>query len=135
MRARLVLAVAPLALVAVATLPSSAAPKEMKGSYTASAAVPGAPDCDGTVPGSVHKAPIKVPGPGRFTAELTGFQGDWDFFLKANGGLLSSSEGSVDATTEVVSAKIKKAGTVDIESCNWAGGPTGSVKWVFTPTK
>lgn len=135
MRTRLVLAVAPLALVAVATPPSSAAPKPMKGAYTASAPVPGAPDCDGTAPGSLHTAPIKVPGPGRFTADLTGFQGDWDFYLKANGGLLSSSTGSVDATTETVSAKIKKAGTIQIVSCNWVGGPTGNVKWTFTPAR
>jgi hypothetical protein len=135
MRTRLVLAVAPLALVAAATLPSSAAPKAMSGSYTASAPVPGAPDCDGTAPGSVHTAPIKVPGAGRFTAELTGFAGDWDFYLEQNGGMLSSSTGSFDATTETVSAKIKKAGTVDILSCNWAGGPTGAVKWTFVPNK
>lgn len=137
MRTRLVLAVAPLALVAVATLPSSAAPKPMSGSYTAAAATPGAPDCDGTAPGSLHSAPIKVPGAGRMTAELSGFLGDWDFYLRSNGSELSASAGgdiggAMDAK-ETVSAKVKKAGTIDIVSCNWAGGPTGNVKWTFTP--
>lgn len=135
MRTRLLLAVAPLALVGVATLPSSAAPKPMKGSYTASAPVPGAPDCDGTAPGSVHTMAIKVPGAGRFTADLTGFAGDWDFYLKSGGGVLSASEGGADAPKETVSAKIKKAGTVTIASCNWAGGPTGAVTWTFLPNK
>lgn len=137
MRTRLVLAVAPLALVAVATLPSSAAPKPMKGAYTAAAPVPGgaADDCEGAVPGSLHTETIKVPAAGRFTADLTGFQGDWDFFLKANGGLLSSSTGSVDAPKETVSAKIKKAGSVQLISCNWAGGPSAAVSWTFLPNK
>lgn len=107
----------------------------MKGSYTASAPVPGAPDCDGTAPGSLHVQSVKVPSAGRFTADLTGFAGDWDFYLKANGGELSASTGGADAAKETVSAKIKKAVTVDIVSCNWAGGPTGSVSWVFTPNK
>lgn len=136
MRTRLVLAVAPLALVAVATLPSSAAPKPVTGAYTAAAPVPGgAVDCDGTVPGSTHTETIKVPAAGRFTADLAGFQGDWDFFLKANGSVLSSSTGSFDAVKETVTAKIKKAGSVQLVSCNWAGGPSASVKWTFLPNK
>lgn len=136
MRTRLVLAVAPLALVAVAALPSSAAPKPLTGTYTAGAPVPGgAVDCDGTVPGSTHTESIKVPAAGRFTADLEGFTGDWDFFLKANGGLLSASTGSFDAVKETVSAKIKKAGAVQLVSCNWVGGPTGTVKWKFLPNK
>lgn len=135
MRARLVLAVLPLALVGAVALPSSAAPKPMTGAYTASAPVPGAPDCDGLAPGSLHTMAIKVPSAGRFTADLTGFAGDWDFFLKANGSELSASTGSFDAMVETVTAKLKKATTVNIVSCNWAGGPTGSVKWTFTPNK
>ena len=139
MRTRLVLAVLPVALLGAVALPSSAAPKGMSGSYTAAAATPGAPDCDGTAPGSLHSAPIKLPGAGRMTADLSGFAGDWDFFLFSNGAELSASAGgdiggAMDAK-ETVSAKIKKAGTVMIVSCNWAGGPTGAVKWTFTPNK
>lgn len=140
MRTRLVLAVLPVALLGVAVAPSSAAgPKPMKGEYTASAPVPGAPDCDGTAPGSTHTESIKVPAAGRFTAELGGFLGDWDFYLKANGGVLSSSTsggiGGAEDSKEIVTAKIKKAGTIDIVSCNWSGGPTGAVTWSFVPNK
>ncbi len=139
MRTRLVLAVLPAALVGVAVLPASAGPKPMEGAYTAAAPVPGAPDCDGTAPGSTHTQDVKLPAAGRMTAELKGFLGDWDFYLRANGADLSSSTsgdvGGAGDAKEIVTAKIKKAVTVQIVSCNWAGGPSGSVTWKFLPNK
>lgn len=138
MRTRLVLVVLPAALVGVAVLPSSAAPKPMKGAYTAAAPVPGGvATCDGTVPGSTHVQTVKLPAAGRMTAELSRFTGDWDFYLRANGSDLSASEsggiGGAEDAKEIVTAKIKKATTVSIVSCNWAGGPSGAVTWVYTP--
>lgn len=139
MRTRLVLAALPVALIGVTAAGSLAAPKEMKGSYTANAPVPGAPDCDGTAPGSLHTQSVKVPSAGRFTAELSGFLGDWDLYLKSSGADLSASTsgglGGAEDAKELVTAKIRKAGTIDIVSCNWSGGPTGNVTWSFVPNK
>lgn len=140
MRTRLVVAVLPVVLLGAAVAPSSAAPKPMKGSYEAAAPVPGgAVACDGTVPGSVHSQEIKLPGAGKLQVDLTGFLGDWDLFVRSNGAVLSASEsagvGGAEDASEIASAKIKKATTVSIDSCNWAGGPAGSVAWTFTPAK
>ena len=139
MRTRLVLAVLPVALLGVAVAPSSAAgPKPMKGAYTAAAPVPGgAIECDGTVPGSVHKQEVKLPGAGKLLVNLKGFTGDWDLFVRANGAELSASTsgsiGGAENAVETAAVKIKKATTVSIDSCNWAGGPSGAVDWEFTP--
>lgn len=135
---RLVLAVLPAVLIGAAALPSSAAPKQMKGEYEATAPVPaGAVDCAGSVPGSLHSQEVKLPAAGKLQIELTNFLGDWDLHITSGGreiaAATSGTLGGVEDAKEVVAVKIKKATTVSIGSCNWAGGPTGSVAWVFTP--
>lgn len=138
MRSRLVLATVPVALLGVAVAPSLAAPKAkpkpITMTYTATAPVAGAPDCDGLAPMSVHRQSVKIPAAGILKAELSGFAGDWDFYLRSGGSTVSSSAGGDvgPGVSETVVFKPKKAMTLSIDSCNWAGGPTGSVTYTFT---
>jgi hypothetical protein len=136
--ARLALVVLPLALLGVTAASSSAAPKPMKGSYTATAPVPGGGvDCEGTVPGSLHSEEVKLPSAGTLKVELSEFQGDWDLHITSGGSELAAGTtgtiGGVEDAKEIVSLKLKKAAVVSIGSCNWAGGATGAVAWTFTP--
>lgn len=138
MRTRLVLATLPLALVAVAVAPSSAAPKPVTGTFTAA----GSPDpsatagevCQGLNPASRFEVPLKLASAGKLQVDLTGYAGDWDLTLESKtGSILAESAGFVDATTETISIKVKKATEVVIVACNFTGGPTASGKYVFTP--
>lgn len=140
MRKRLVLAAVPVVLVGVAALPSSAAPKQTKGTFTAA----GSPDptatagevCQGLNPSSRFEVPLKLTKPGKLQVEIKNFQGDWDLTVEGSGGsVLAQSAGFVEATTESIAIKIKKPQTVTIVACNFAGGPTAAGSYVFTPTK
>lgn len=141
MRTRLVLAVVPVALLGVTVATSAAAPKETKKSYTAAAAPDPAVNVDGAcsegLPGmGDHVEPFKVPAPGKLVVKMTGFQGDWDLCLfDAKGQNVAASAGFVEATTETISVKLKKAGPVTIVAQNLTGGPTAQVSYVFTPNK
>jgi hypothetical protein len=140
MRTRLVLAVLPIALLGVTVATSSAAPKETKGEFTAAAT----PDptatasdaCQGVIPSGRFEVPFKAPAAGKFKVELTGFQGDWDLTVEdAKGNVIGSSAGFVEATTETVQIKLKKAAELTIVACNFAGGPAASGSYVYTPNK
>lgn len=140
MRTRLVLAVLPVALLGVTAAGALAAPKEMKGSFDAAAS----PDptaaagtvCQGLNPAGRFEVPLKLPAAGKIKVDLTGFQGDWDLTIEdKTGGVVASSAGFVEATTETVSLKIKKASEITIVACNFTGGPTAKGAYVFTPTK
>ena len=137
MRSRLVLAALPLAVVAVAVAPSSAAPKPITKSYTAAANPDPSPNADGacarSLVGGEHLEPFKVPAAGKLAVDMTAFQGDWDLcvFDKA-GKNLAASAGFVDTTKEAVSIKFKKPTEIVIVAQNLIGGPTASVKYVFT---
>ena len=140
MRTRLVLAVLPVALIGVTAATSLAAPKEMKGSFDAA----GSPDpsatlgeiCQGLSPSSRFEVPLKLTSPGKLKVDLTGFLGDWDLTVEdKKGSVLTSSAGFVEATTETVSLKVKKATELTIVACNFSGGPTAKGSFVFTPTK
>lgn len=139
MRTRLVLAVLPVALLSVAAAPSLAAPKTTKGSYTAAAVVDPSPNatgaCNSTLPGGQQKDELKLPAAGRLKVDMTAFQGDWDLCLYSGGSLVGSSTGFVEATTETVSFKAKKAMTVVIGAANVGGGPTAQVMWEFKTDK
>ncbi len=139
MRTRLVLATIPVAVVSVvAVAPSHAGPKQTKKSYTAAAS----PDpsaqaletCQGLFPSGQHKEAFTNPVPGRMSISMTGFQGDWDLCVfDKSGEMVASSTGFVEATTETVTFKIKKAKQqFTIVAANFAGGPTAQVSYVFT---
>lgn len=137
MRTRLVLAVLPVALLGVTAAGSLAAPKETKGEFTAAASPdPSSSDCKGALASARSLVPLKLPAAGKFKVELTGFLGDWDLAVEGKGGaVLGASTGFVDATTETIQIKVKKAMDVTIVACNYAGGPTARGSYVFTPNK
>lgn len=136
MRSRLVLAALPVALLGVAAAPSLAVPKPkpkpITMTYSATAA-PGAV-CDGTVPTALHSTAFKVPAAGSLKVTLDGFTGDWDLALTSGGRELASSAGlqPVDGDSEQVVTKFRRASTVSIDACNFVGGPTATVTYVFT---
>lgn len=144
MRTRTALA-ALLVLVAAAGSLSpalAAAPKPIKGSWTANAT----PDPTGDRPaGTMKCAPVtptgrasttvKIPGPGTLTVALNNAL-DWSGDLRdASGDVLSDSDGSSPTDAESLFAKFKKAQTVTIGACNLEGEPSITVTWVFTPAK
>lgn len=143
MRTRTAL-IASLVLVAGAgsLSPALAGPKPVTKSYTASAFPPAPTNaatgvCNGDVPGSNYDYAFKAPFKGKLTVDMTGFQGDWDMALVQDG---SNAAESAQQPTEdpqrperVEGFKLKKGEEVIIRSCNFSGGPTANVKFVFKP--
>ena len=137
-------------LLAVAWLPHVAHAKHKKPiekTYTATAATPDPTNfvlplqeysvCNQMVPGSFHVEEFTAPEAGTLKAELYGYVGEWDFLLTDDKGREVGHSGIIDVlgAPEKISYKFKKAGTVNLIACNWAGGPTGTVKYVFTYAK
>ena len=136
-------------LVVVGTAPGIAEAKHKKPiekTYTATAPAPDPSNflptstysvCGQAVPGSFHVEEFTAPESGTLKAELSGYVGEWDFLLTDDKGRELGSSGILDVTgaPEKITYRFKKAGTVNIIACNWAGGPTGTVKYVFTFAK
>ena len=135
---------ASLAVGVVAAPTALAAPKKkpVVVQYTATAGTPDPTNgvssdysvCAQTVPGSFDSRPFKVPAAGRLKIELTGYQVDWDLLLMdaEKSEIAGSGSGGYMGGLESVEVKMKKAQTVHVVACNWAGGPTGNVKITFT---
>lgn len=133
-----------LTVATVSAAPSAlAAPKKkpITGSYTATAPtpdptnfVPGKyPVCAQNVPGSYDAHPFTVPAKGTLHIDLTGFVGDWDLLLvDADKAMIGESGNTPPVNEETVDVSFKKSQKVSIIACNWAGGSTGNVKYVFT---
>ena len=135
MRSRLVLAVLPVALLGLAVGSSTAAPKprSISKTYGVTAPVPGGyAICDGTPTSQIDD--FKVPAAGTLKVELVDFQGDWDLFVQSAGKTLGESTAGqpIDGPGETVQLKLKRATTVQVNACNYSGGPTGTVKILFT---
>ena len=120
--------------------------KPISKSYTATAPTPDPTNfgpsarysvCEQTVPQSYHVEEFTAPEAGTIKAELTGYVGDWDFLLVDDKGRELGNSGltAVAGEAEKITYKFKKAGTVNLIACNWAGGPTGTVKYTFTYLK
>ncbi|HVE97880.1 MAG TPA: hypothetical protein VNA12_01735 [Mycobacteriales bacterium] len=120
--------------------------KPIEKSYTATAATPDPTNfgpaarysvCEQTVPGSFHVEEFTAPEPGTIKAELSGYVGEWDFLMTDDKGREVGNSGILDVTgaPEKITYKFKKPGTINLIACNWAGGPTGKVKYVFTFAK
>jgi hypothetical protein len=136
-------------LVTAPVLPAHAATKKkpITKTYTATAATPdpsneaGTNDygvCAQNVPGSFDKRTFKAPAAGKLKVTVSGIIGDWDLLITNAEDSEVGNSGSggygtpVAPSTEATSVKIKKKGTYHIIACNWAGGPTATVKYVFT---
>jgi len=120
--------------------------KPIEKSYTATAPAPDPTNfspnarysvCEQTVPGSFHVEKFTAPEPGTLKAELFNYVGEWDFLLTDDKGRELGYSGILDVTgaPERITYKFKKAGTVKIIACNWAGAPSGTVQYVFTYAK
>jgi len=97
--------------------------------------------CNQVVPNSFHSTPFTAPAIGKLNIKVYGFTGDWDVLITNTSGAEIAAGGSSGINTpdsptagdESVTLKIKKAKTkVNIIACNWAGGPTATVKYTFT---
>jgi hypothetical protein len=84
---------------------------------------------------------IKPTGAGTLVVKVTGFAGDWDTSVQNDkGAVLGTGAGTSTGETsgltadgtEELTLKIKKAQTLNISVCNFAGGPAAHVKYVFT---
>ena len=143
MRTRTALAASLVLVAGVGSFsPALAGPKPITKTYTATAFPPSPTNvqlgvCNGDVPGSNFDMTFKAPFKGKLQVDMTGFQGDWDMALVQDGA--NSAESAQDATADpqtpehIEGFKVKKGEEVVIRTCNFAGGPTANVKYVFKP--
>ena len=134
-----------LALVAASLAAPAFAGKSKKGSFAASNLIPfpGPDGCNGADGGTegvnLLNEPFKAPFNGVLTVTMVDFQGDWDLFLNdADGNMIVSSVESQltgSAAEEEGSMPLRKGMQVLMTPCNWAGGPSATVNWVFTAAK
>ncbi len=148
---RLLPAVALGAGIAVLVAPASAAPKPIAKSFDVAMAVPGGAISNPTgtqacspaaeTPQSMHVESFKAPAAGTLKVEVTGFLGDWDLALNDGKGKrvaegdnasVTPTNMSTGSVVEKLTYKVKKAGDLRIIVCNFAGGPTGKGRYVFT---
>jgi hypothetical protein len=134
-----------LAVVTAVAPSAMAAPKKkpITGSYTAKAAVPdqtnlasvatgGYSSCGQTVPGSYDEHAFKIPAKGALHVDLTDFHGDWDLLIEDSDKSELAVSGNNPETPEAVDLTFKKAQSIFIVACNFAGTPTGKVSYSFT---
>jgi len=135
-----------VALGAASMSPAIGAPKKtITKTYTVTAAVPDPSNaaagsysvCPETVPGSYQADDFKIPAAGTLSVVLSDYNGDWDALLLDSDKEEIAASGSggyppVAGGPETMELRFKKAQTVTIVACNWAGGPTGTVKATFT---
>jgi hypothetical protein len=141
MRTRTALAAGLVLVATVGSLsPAMAKGKTVTKSYTATAATPGPTNvalgvCHGDVPGSFFDETFKAPFVGKLQVDQTGFVGDWDLGLFQDGALAAQSAQDVTADPQtpehIEGFKLKKGEEVVIRSCNFSGGPTANLKYVF----
>jgi len=143
MRTRTALAVSLVLVAGVGSFaPALAGPKTITKSYTATAFPPSPTNvqlgvCHGDVPGSNFDMSFKAPFKGKLMVDLTGFVGDWDMAIVEDGA--NAAESAQDATADpqtpehIEGFKLKKGEEVVIRSCNFSGGPTANLKYVFKP--
>jgi hypothetical protein len=144
----------PLALILLAAAGSTHAdaakkkPKPITKTYDVTAAplpMPpqGANYCaDHTEGRQKHRETIKVTGPGTLIVEISGTQGDWDSaVIDSKGNPLMASSGTSTGDPNAVNTgdmvdtlkyKSKKAQTLNIDVCNFAGGPKATAKYTYT---
>jgi hypothetical protein len=81
---------------------------------------------------------IKVAGPGVLTVKVTGFNGDWDASLiNSSGSFVAAAAGTSTPNTsttpgeDVMKYKSKKAQTLTLRVCNFAGTPAATVAYTY----
>lgn len=142
MRTRTALASALIGVVAVGSaVPSFAAkpkPKPITQTYTATAY----PDptstnpstneiCAPTLPTAIFKHEFKIPAAGTLEVALKN-KLDWSIAVREGAESLATSDGGTPEVVESTSVTFKKATTISIDTCNFAGEPNIDVNVVFT---
>jgi hypothetical protein len=151
MQVRRVATVATLAVLAAgAYAPAVAAPKKKpitKSWDMQLLPVPdppsGTPSCarDELIGVSIHQELLKTTGPGTLKVKVNGFAGDWDITvysgakeLEGVGDGTSTGAGAPSTAGEdVFEMKFKKAVSLDIRTCNFAGSPSAHGEYTFSP--
>lgn len=128
-----------LMLAATSLAAPALAGKSKKGSFTAEAfPYPHPGDGCNNSPGQVTEA-FKAPSNGILTVTMVEFDGDWDLFVNdSSGSELGSATASQltgDAPEEEVLLPLRKGSEVLMGPCNWVGGASATVNWVFKATK
>lgn len=143
MRLRPVLAVSTAALVVagsfapVLAAPPKPKPKPITESYEVGPLLPDPTPilgdvCTPTLPTARDSRDIKIPAAGTLKVDIE-FVGDWALGLRdSKGSQIASSDGATPETPESMLVKLKKAQTVTIDACNFAGAPTATVTYTFT---
>jgi hypothetical protein len=97
------------------------------------------PQLDGV---SVHSESLTTTGPGTLTVKVNGFAGDWDITVVGPEGTEGIGSGTstgpaapATAGEDVVQLKFKKAISVKILTCNFAGSPKAHGEFSFTYAK
>jgi hypothetical protein len=149
MQVRRVATVATLAVLAAgAYAPATAAPKKKPVTKSYDMQLPpvpnppaGTPTCadDALVGTAIHSETLKTTGPGILTVKVNGFYGDWDLTvysgdreLEGSGTGTQTPNTSPAAGEDVFTAKFKKAVTLEIRTCNFAGTPSAHGEYNFT---
>jgi hypothetical protein len=101
---------------------------------------PSGPACSDSAEGvSEHRELLTVTGAGKLKVTVNGFNGDWDIGIYGKGDVLLV-EGSgadtppADPTTqaeETATLKSKKAQTISVDVCNFAGSPKAHVELTY----
>lgn len=128
---------------AIAAPKAKAKPKPITKTYAADAPLPSPVNvatgvCNADVPQSADDEPFKAPYAGKLTAKLTGFVGDWDFAFREDGANVAESAQDaaadpIDRPEEISGYKMKQGAEIVIRACNFAGGPSATVTYTFTP--
>lgn len=89
---------------------------------------------------SMRTEKLTTPGPGTLTVKVNGFAGDWDITVYGPDGLEgvgdgTSTGGGAPATAgeDTYTQKFKKATTLEIRICNFAGSPSANGQYTFVP--
>ena len=129
-------------LVLAVTAAAAAAPAAPTGeTYTASAVPDPTPiagtTCVPTIPQARHSKVVDIKGPGTLELAMVSTTAlDRSVaILDSKGRMLGCTDGGTPETIETVKVKIKTAGKYTLASQNFAGTPTCSMKWTFTPGK
>jgi hypothetical protein len=149
MNSKLVAAVTVASVAVSLGATASAAPKKpkpVKKTYTATAPTPDPTpvtgqtggNCHPTLDSAKHEEPFTIPFPGTLKVDITGFQGDWaGALIDADGESIADNDQDItepiDTPVQMMVTFKKKGEKILIRACNFSGGPTATVSYVFTP--
>lgn len=138
MRARLAVALLPVALVSAGSLSPAQAGGTVTKSWTANAFPPEPSHgghCAPLIPQARATFAYTVPGPGTLTMVLKN-KLDWSADIRdAKDNVLSEADGTTPQTPEGIEIKFKAKTKILMGACNLGGEPSVIVTYTFRPKK